>query len=225
MNNLTAEFFEDIEKIQNHSEDMEEALERLVESELFSKRALFFDNSWNVLCGYAEYRGRDVRKYDTDWYRELLSPALFLVVSEIPQAQWDNLREEDNNCTEYEYWHDCETYKYLCNAISTEIQRDLLDGLTLKQRRRLEKEREDEGDPPEPDFDTLVDEELDVEEEALNNILLDQVRGMVNDEEWEIITASHGDGPELAEKYGVTESAIRSRRQWVIERIRYELES
>jgi len=227
MNNLTAEFFEDVEKIQNHSEDMEEALERLVGSELFSHVSTFYGDSWEELCFQASRMGKDIFYKNPEQYNELLRPAIFLVVCGLPQEEWNRIRTKDSWCIEYERRYDSATYVYLCNQIRREVERDLLDGVTLWQHNEREEEGwpAEVGDSTEPDVDAFVDEEVDVEEEALNNILLEQIHGMVNDEEWDIITSSHGDGPELAEKYGVTESAIRSRRQWVIERLRCELES
>jgi len=225
MNTLTAEFFRDIEAIQNHSEDMEEALGRLVESLLFSRVALFYKDSWSKVCFQAARAGKEIYHNNPEQYNELLKPAIFLALCELPQEEWEELRAEDEYCTEYEHRYDSVTYSYLCNRVREEIEKDLLDGATLFRHVGKKEDEWPIDDFSELDQDAFTDEEVDVEDEAINNILLDKIRGMVNDEEWDIITAEHGDGPELAEKYGVTESAIRSRRQWVIERVKHELES
>jgi len=227
MNTLTAEFFRDIEAIQNHSEDMEEALERLVESPVFSRIAVFFGDSWIELCYQASRMGKTIFSNNPNQYHALLRPAIFLVLCELSQEGWDRLRAEDDYCTEYDYCYDCETYVSLCNKIRREIEKDLLDGVTLRQHSGREEDAwpTEENDPSEPDQDAFIDEEVDVEDEALNNILLDKIRGMVNDEEWDIITAEHGDGPELAKRYGVSVEVIWKRRERLISYLREELGS
>jgi len=127
---LTKEFFEDIKKVRENKEDAEEALERLISSQLFSNVAVFYGNGWAQMRYLAESRQEGLCLGTKDTWKELARPALFLAICEIKEDSWNNLlmKKERNS-----YKNDL--YIYLVNTLRAEIERFLLNGTTLSQER------------------------------------------------------------------------------------------
>ena len=218
----TKEMLEYFRVIRYNDGNIEEALDTLATSMNFCQLALFRPPKWEQLCMALEMRD-EVDRVSVDNWPMLVSSSLFLVLKEIPEDRWVELfrKDIDGEVTER---GNSGLYSLVRNMLSREIQKDLFDGSTIFTYLTGDEEwPADPEDPEEPWEDAFYYEGPDVEEEALNKLLLDQIRDLVSDMEWEILTAEHGDGPALAKKYVISESYVRDIRQRTIKRLQNEL--
>lgn len=195
-------------------EGSEEALEVLVQSKDFSHVALFFGDVWNTL----KQRSNVIVQCDDDWYN-LVRPALFLAIMEVPNLEWKCLWNREQCCFANEL------YRHLMNATRREIEMFLLDGLTLEQELfRNEAELPIvEWDSDDDEFDSIVPDSMispdNTEEQALARMTLEKIQEYLDEEEWIILTADYGDDPKLAETLGINVGALRMRRNRIRNRI------
>ena len=101
------------------------------------------------------------------------------------------------------------------------IERCILDGNTLHQETgrfedewpQVYDEEADEMVPYEPvaDFDT--------ENIALDNVTAHQIMDELSEKDIEILTAEHGDGPALAEKYRMSVEAVWVKKHRLIKKM------
>lgn len=214
---LGQEYFDNLLEAREGSK---EALELLVQSTYFSHVALFFGEVWDTL----RERSLAIISCDNDWY-DLVRPALFLSIMEIPDIQWKHL------------WDDTQLrfanilYRYLMNATRREIETFLLDGLTLEQE--LFRDEAElpviEWDSDDDEFDNVVPESMispdNTEEQALNNILIQEIKDSLSDMEWIILTNDWGNDTLLAQELGLSGSnAVKQRRKRIREKIQKEFE-
>jgi len=205
-------------KIRDCSDGMEEALDTLVTSKNFDRMALFVTADWEQIYFVLEEKNDADRVTKENW-REMLAPAIFLAVREMPDDLWGEALLHDLE-TEPEYRMESHLYRYLRNRIREEIQRDLFDGSTFYEYTTHEEEwPADPDEPDEPWLDAFYYDGPSVEEEVETKLFLDKIKALVTEREWDIITADHGDGPMLAEKYETSESNIRNIRQRTLERL------
>jgi len=208
---LDIDFFYSIQSVHFNDDNADESLEWLVESPHFVQTCTFHSKKWENIVRTVDmkYDGFKIRTKKV--WKELVKPALFLAIRTIDPDEFDSMFEHDM-CEIPISRSDSLLYTYLINAVSTEIQRDLFDGNTFYEYITHETEwPADPEEPEEPYDDAFYYDGPGVEDEALDTVVLEQVRDMVSDMEWEIITAEHGDGPALAEKYETTVNNI-----WVI---------
>lgn len=222
MNTFDNSLFEDIKTVRERDDDMEDALERLVESPHFGRTPTFYSQHWELLRPRAEARERGLYLDNRDTWKELLRPVLFLAICEVSDEEWIALWEADVE-NPPKVVTDSEVYYYIRNAIRNEIQKHLLDGKTLYQD-ELHGEQswptEDE-DPFEPDLD-FFEAPRNIEEDAINSLVAAQIREVLTDDEYDILMAEYGDDPELAEQLGVSEGTIRMRRFHLRRRLQRE---
>jgi len=204
--------------IRNRDGNIGEMLDTLANSMNFCRMALFVPAEWERLYRVLEARKDDDRVSKKNW-PDLAMPAIFLSVCEMSNKRWNAALRADLENEPENRW-DSLLYTYIRNRTRDEIQRDLFDGSTFFEFVTHEEEWPADPDEPEdPWEDAFYYDGPDVEEVALDTIVLDQVRDMVSDMEWEIIMAEHGDGPMLAEKYKTSESNIRNIRQRTLEKL------
>ena len=196
--------------IRNRDGDIGGMLDTLANSMNFCRMALFVPAEWERLYRVLEARKDNDRVSKKNW-PDLAMPAIFLSVCEMPTKEWNTALKADLSAQPENRW-DSQLYVYIRNKVRDEIQRDLFDGSTFFEFVTHEEEwPADPDEPEEPWDDAFYYEGPDVEEVVFDTIILDEIREMVSDMEWEIITAEHGDGPMLAEKYGTSVNNI-----WII---------
>lgn len=195
-------------------EGSEEALEVLVQSKDFSHVALFFGEVWNTL----KQRSNAIVQCNDDWYN-LVRPALFLAIMEIPDSRWSEMWDETIPCFANNL------YRYLMNKTRREIEIFLLDGTTLREEERRDEEEWpiEEWDSDDDKFDNIVPDNMispdNTEEQALAKMTLEKIQEYLNEEEWLILTADYGMNDELAESLGISNETLRKRRERIRKRV------
>lgn len=201
-------FYEDMQNVREGT-DVEESLERLVKSTLLDRQAIFYWDRWIVLCDYAKANGSDVDFTGKEAWYELLRPALFLAIHNTTDTKWESLMEEQLFDV-----HESRLFLYLRSAIRAEIETFIFNGATLSQHTSRV------CDVPEYVLEN-VEAPQNTETQAETEILLGQIRDELDEDEWLIVTTTdYGDGRELANDLGITEEALRKRRQRIRERLR-----
>ena len=212
---LTKEFFEDVYNIRANNEMAEKSLERLVGSKYFSNVAVFYGETWSHVRRIAESRQSGLQLGTKDAWKDLARPELFLAIREIPEDAWLVLiaSEEANNYRN-------PLYRHLVKTMRAGIERFLLDGVRLEQEIFRD---EDEWPELSDDDETYIPNALiskdNTEEQAMNNILLQEIRDYLDDEEWLILTADYGMNDELAKSLGISNETLRKRRERIRKRV------
>ena len=204
-------FFSLVRHVRNNDEHMEKALYELVDSVHFTQQSIFHSNHWTKLVAIVDDKLPDMKLYSKETWYELATPALYMSIREMKESVFERLFDEDFRQLPIDREFSG-LYRLLRNLVANEIQKDLLDGNTIYEytHREVEWPESPEEDDDDPVCDMFPDKDS-VEDTVLDGLVLDQVRDIVSDMEWEIITAEHGDGPMLAEKYGTTVNNI-----WII---------
>ena len=218
---LTKEFFEDVYNIRVNNDMAEESLDRIAHSELFTQVSVFHGGRWATLCMIVENRRKDLAiRTESVWY-DLVQPEMFLAIRGMDEATWDRLWNTIE-CDRY----DSGLYRYLINHLIRGIERDLLNGTTLAQELLREEQEwpdDDWEDDTGDDLETYIPENMiapnNTEEEAMNNLLLQEIRDYLNDEEWLILTANYGEDESLAETLDISVNALNTRRNRIRKRV------
>ena len=215
---LTKEFFEDIHNIRVNNDKVEESLSRLAASKYFSNIAVFYGESWSTLRQIVENRQDGLCIGTKAAWIELAMPEIFLAIREMPEEIWAwgvlAALGETNS-----YKNDL--YCHLINAIRAGIERHLLDGVTLsKEIGRNEDEWPELLDNDETYIPGALISQDNTEEQAMDNMLLQEIRDYLDDEEWTILTADYGADDELAEALGINIAALHTRRSRVRKRVK-----
>lgn len=219
MNIFNENFFEDI-RIVREEVDCDEALERLASGKELSRVTIFWGRSWDILCSRAYNRDTTTNLMSKEGWQGMVTPAIYIAIRELPDEEWAALWEYDM-LTQPQHHEHSKLYKHIRNTARYEIETDLLDGVTLDRDLRIDK-RECDPNVEYGDGKILPLEPIapnNIEEEALNNVFAHQIMAKLTEEDIEILTADHGDGPGLAEKYNMSEEAIRVRRHRLIKNL------
>lgn len=218
---LTKEFFEDVYNIRVNNDKAVVSLESLIHSELFTQVSVFHGGRWATLCMLVESRRDDLTIRTKEAWYDLVRPEMFLAIREMDEATWDS-HWNAIECDRY----DSTLYWYLINRLIRGIERDLLNGTTLDQellRGEQEWPDEDWADASGDELDTYIPENMiapnNTEEEAMNNILLQEIKDYLDHDEWLILTGVYGDDPELAESLGISVAALHTRRNRIRKRV------
>jgi len=216
---LDIRFFELVRIIRNNSPGMEDALYELVDSVHFTQQSIFHSNHWAKLVMIVDNKMTGIRLNSKETWYELATPALYMSIREMKESTFEGLYDEDFRQLPIDREFSG-LYRLLRNLVANEIQKDLLDGNTIYEytHREVEWPESPDEDDDNPAYDVFPDKDS-IEDIAMDNLVLEQVRYMVSEMEWEIITAEHGDGPALAEKYDTTEGNIHQIKFRVINRL------
>ena len=212
---LTKEFFEDVKSIRDSDERLEEALYSLAESKYFSNVAVFYGDTWSRLRKIAESRQQGLHLGTKSAWVELAMPEIFLAIKEIPEDTWTSLMtmKETNNYRN-------QLYVYLIKSVRAGVERSLLDGIRLHQE--VLRDEDEWPELPDDDESYIPDEFIssdNTEEQAMDNILLQEIKDSLDEDEWLILTSDYGDDPRLAESLGIGVGALRMRRNRIRKRV------
>jgi len=218
---LTKEFFEDVYNIRVNNDKAVVSLESLIHSELFTQVSVFHGGRWATLCMLVESRRDDLTIRTKEAWYDLVRPEMFLAIREMDEVTWDRLWHT-TECDRYE----SDLYRYLINHLIRGIERDLLNGTTLDQELLREEQEwpdDDWEDATGDELETYIPENMiapnNTEEEAMNNMLLQEIRDYLDEDEWLILTGDYGEDECLAETLGVKVGTLRMRRNRIRKRV------
>jgi hypothetical protein len=188
---------------------------------LFIRPTVFHGKHWMTLKQFSN--AEEATAYDEwkeNWYT-LLRPALFLAVREMDEILWISLYKP-RDCSAFESG----LYNHLITNIRNEIEKDLLDGDTLRQtmwRGDEDWPEEEWEDAAGDDLEMYVPESMispdNTEEQATDNMLLQEIKDYLDDEEWLILTVEYGEDESLAETLGISVNALNTRRNRIRKRV------